>query len=323
MRIGVLRGGVSPEYDISIRSGGRVLAALQNTNIIPIDMLVTKDGTFHVQGIERDIEEIPNLVDMVFIALHGTLGEDGKVQQTLDSLKVPYNGGNPVSVRRTYDKTETKAVAKAIGLKVPDSYTLRGVEFVHESMKEGYAQDAAKEAWSHIAPPWVVKPIAGGSSKYTNYAATFPELVDAIQKSLEAKSDVLVETFVPGREIHVLVAEGFRNQPLYVSPPLEIFHGKKILEEGDRVEGTFRSAIARDANPNFTREIEAAARALFTELGLKGSVTMDFIVTKKGLILLEVDALPALDEHSSLTRILESIGAPLSSYIENSLSKWE
>ena len=142
-------------------------------------------------------------------------------------------------------------------------------------------------------------------------------MANAIYEALDAGSDLLVETFVPGREIHVLVSEGFRNQSLYVSPPLEIFHGNKILEEGIRARGEYSSAIARDANQNFSRDIETVARTLFQELGLRGSVTMDFLVTQKGITVLEVDALPALDEHSPLSRILEEIGAPLSSYIEN------
>lgn len=317
MRIGVLRGGVSPEYDISIRSGGRVLSVLQNSNIIPVDMLVTKDGTFHVQGVEKDIEQIPEMVDMVFIALHGALAEDGKVQKILESLGVPFNGTKSETIARTHDKLETKAIAKALGYKVPDSYVLRGSFLINESMREGFAVESARDVWSHIAPPWVVKPINGGSSKYTKYAGTFPELANAIYEALDAGSDLVVETFVPGREIHVLVSEGFRNQSLYVSPPLEIFHGNKILEEGIRARGEYSSAIARDANQNFSRDIETVARTLFQELGLRGSVTMDFLVTQKGITVLEVDALPALDEHSPLSRILEEIGAPLSSYIEN------
>jgi D-alanine-D-alanine ligase len=320
MRIGVLRGGVSPEYDISIRSGGRVLSVLQDSNITPVDMLVTKDGTFHVQGVEKDIEQIPEMVDMVFIALHGKLAEDGKVQKILETLNVPFNGTGSNAIARTHNKLETKAVAKGLGLKVPDAYVLRGSALVHESMREGYAKESALDVWSHIAPPWVVKPVSGGSSKYARYAGTFPELVNAIFEVLSSGDDVLVETFVPGREIHIFVSEGFRNQPLYVSPPLEIFHGSKILEEGSRAVGAYSSAVARDANPYFSKDIESVAKTLYQSLSLRGSVTMDFLVTTKGIVLLEVDALPALDEHSPLSRILEEIGAPLSSYIENEFS---
>ena len=70
-KIGIIRGGMSDEYDISLKTGGRVIAALRNAGLEPVDMLVTKDGVFHVNGKETDIERIPEFADGVFIALHG------------------------------------------------------------------------------------------------------------------------------------------------------------------------------------------------------------------------------------------------------------
>lgn len=320
MRIGVLRGGVSQEYDISIKTGSRVLSALYDSGHVPIDMFITKDGTFHVQGVPREIEDIPEIADAVFIALHGELGEDGRVQEILENLGVPFNGSRSAHIGKTHNKLETKNFARGLGLKVPDSYTLHATDFIDDEDQDGFSDQAAREAWTHVAPPWVVKPVNGGSSRHTYYAGTFPELSEAIWRGLSAGQDLIVETYVPGREFQVMVAENFRNQPLYMSPILEIFHNQKILDENKRLAGDYQSKIAKNIDEALARNLEEIAQTLFSEMKLSGYVMMDFKISPRGIVLLEIDALPPLDEHSPLSRILHEIGAPVSYLVETSLS---
>src|SRR4051812_28058000 len=93
LRIGVLRGGPSPEYDASLKTGGHVLKYLNETHK-PLDIFISKDGTWHVQGIERKPERILKQVDVVWNALHGLYGEDGGVQEILNHHGVPYTGSD-------------------------------------------------------------------------------------------------------------------------------------------------------------------------------------------------------------------------------------
>ena len=83
LRIGVLRGGPSSEYDVSLKSGHEVLKHLSQTHK-PLDIFISRNGTWHVQGIERSPERILKHVDVIFNALHGKFGEDGRVQEILD-----------------------------------------------------------------------------------------------------------------------------------------------------------------------------------------------------------------------------------------------
>jgi D-alanine-D-alanine ligase len=320
-RIGIIRGGMSDEYDISIKTGGRIIQALQRGGLEPIDMLVTRDGVFHVNGKETDIERIPEFVDGVFIALHGKLGEDGRVQKALETLGVPYNGTHSSNIGRTHDKRISKQIAAELGIAVPDAYVIPDAGGVPEAMREAFAEKGAREIWEHVAPPWVVKPTNGGSSKMVRYAATFPELTKAVYELLGSTDDILAETHISGREVHMFAAENFRNQPLYVAPPLEIFHGEKIFSEERRAKGDYTSAFAKHADSTLNQGLEKLARDVFEKFGLAGYATMNFLVTPKKIYLLEVDALPAFDEHSPLTRILDGIGAPLEHVIVSILNK--
>ncbi len=311
-RIGIIRGGMSDEYDVSLKTGGRVIAALRNAGIEPVDMLVTKDGVFHVNGKETDIERIPEYADGVFIALHGKLGEDGRVQRALEALGVPYNGSDSEAIGRTLDKRVSRQIAAELGIAVPDAYVIPDAGAVPEAMREEFAERGAREIWQHVAPPWVIKPTHGGSSKLVRYAGTYPELVKAVFELLGATDDILAETHVKGREVHVFAAQNFRNQALYVAPPLEIFHGEKILSEEKRTTGEYKSSFfAGEKDVVLNQGLEKLARDVFEKFGLKGYATMDFLVTPDAIYLIEVDALPALDEHSPLTRVLDGIGSPL------------
>ena len=311
-RIGIIRGGMSDEYDISLKTGGRVIAALRNAGLEPVDMLVTKDGTFHVNGKEIDVERIPEFADGVFIALHGKLGEDGRVQRALETLSIPYNGSPSDVIGRTLDKRASKQIAAELGISVPEAYVIPDAGSVPEAMREEFAERGAKEIWQHIAPPWVVKPTNGGSSKMVKYAGTYDELVKAVYELLGTTDDILAETYIKGREVHVFAAQNFRNKDLYVAPPLEIFHNDKIFSEDKRAHGDYKSSFfSTSKDEELNKGLEKLAHDVFEKFGLKGYATMDFLVTPKAIYLIEIDALPALDEHSPLTRILDGIGAPL------------
>ncbi len=310
-RIGIIRGGMSDEYDVSIKTGGRIIQALQRSGLEPIDMLVTKDGVFHVNGKETDIERIPEFVDGVFIALHGKLGEDGRVQKALEELGVPYNGTNSANIGRTHDKRISKQIAAELGINVPDAYVIPDAGGVPEAMREAFAEKGAQEILDHVAPPWVIKPTNSGSSKQVRYAGTFPELIKAVYELLGTTDDILAETHIKGREVHMFAAENFRDQSLYVAPPLEIFHGEKIFSEQNRATGNYKSHFAKHSDDSLNQGLEKLARDVFEKFGLAGYATMDFLVAGNKIYLLEIDALPAFDEHSPLSRILEGIGAPL------------
>ena len=90
-KVGVMRGGISDQYDFSLQTGAEVARAVQDAGFEAIDMLLDKDGVLHLKGIPADLEKIEGSVDMVWNALHGDFGEDGKVQELFDNFETNKN----------------------------------------------------------------------------------------------------------------------------------------------------------------------------------------------------------------------------------------
>ena len=93
--VGIIRGGISGEYDVSLKTGGAVLRHLPS-HYTPVDILIDKKGVWHRGGIAHAPEKALSHVDVVFNALHGYYGEDGKLQKFLDHLQVPYTGSGAI-----------------------------------------------------------------------------------------------------------------------------------------------------------------------------------------------------------------------------------
>src|ERR1700733_8325207 len=154
LRIGVVRGGPSFEYDVSLRSGGNVLKILSETHQ-PIDIFISRDGTWHVGGLPRSPEKILKNMDVVFNALHGTYGEDGQIQEIFDTYSVPFTGSDTFASRIAIHKQVTKERARAAGIKTPVSFVVTQEDSIAEK---------AKEIFGSIPGPLVVKPTCSGSS---------------------------------------------------------------------------------------------------------------------------------------------------------------
>ncbi len=111
IRIGVLRGGPSEEYEVSLKTGGVILANLPD-DCEPIDIFISKDGIWHTHGVERAPIQILKTLDMVINGLHGTYGEDGKVQQMLEHFRIPYSGSDSISSAIGMNKILSKEIFK-------------------------------------------------------------------------------------------------------------------------------------------------------------------------------------------------------------------
>jgi D-alanine--D-alanine ligase len=148
-RIGILRGGVSPEYNISLKTGGAVQQALLDGGFEAIDMLLDKEGVLHIKGIPADLEKAGVSVDYIWNALHGEFGEDGKIQRLLDQYGIPYSGSGVAASAQAFNKQTTKEYAKSLGIKTPVSLLV--IPDGSESISEITAR-----IYKTIAPPWVV-----------------------------------------------------------------------------------------------------------------------------------------------------------------------
>lgn len=310
IRVGVLRGGISGEYDISLLTGGRVLSSLNKDKFVPVDLLITKDGEWHMNGLPVSGDKLKMSVDVIWNALHGHFGEDGKVQQFLDSLYIPYVGSGALASAVAHNKLLARDRLKELGYLVPKS---RLIKYIDDDILDV----VAKDVFMTIPPPWVVKPISGGSSLDTFIARTYDELVGALHELKKRHQEIVIEEYIYGQELWTGVIEHFRNKEHYTFPVHCVSTNEGMLCTHHRLSGEYLFYIPKDTPHDAKKSIENHAQRIHKELGLKGYSSVDFIQNKKGLYVLEVDSQPAFHEHSQFSKALESIGVSFGQFVES------
>src|SRR3990167_2609382 len=304
IRVGVIRGGVSPEYEISLQTGGRVLQTLAeklSSKYKPVDILIDRDGLWHVGGLPASLPRIQHGADVFFNALHGEYGEDSKLQQLFTRLvfKPP--------------RHEYVFSYKTAG-------TAPAVDGASEPL-EKYLERSAYKVFQKLPPPWVVKPVSGGSSIGISVCHNFAELVVALWKGMEIGGDVIVEEFIEGKEASVGVLENFRGKNFYALPALEIRKPSKTcfsleMKSGGQCRYCYPGALGlaeRLALQNTGARIHA-------DLGLRHYSRADFIVhPRRGIYILEINTLPGLTNHSLVPHALAEIGCPFYEFLDHIL----
>lgn len=310
IRVGVLRGGPSSEYDVSLKSGETVLRNLSRDKYIPHDIFISKEGVWHCDGFEKTPAEALKLVDVAFVALHGEYGEDGKVQSILEHLKVPFVGSDSVESAIAMNKHLTK---KALhGMKHAKLAPHKVIS------KEEYTEQTAQEIFRTIPHPAVVKPLSLGSSVGVKIVRTFSELETALAEVFTISEKVMVEEYIEGREATCGVVDGFRGEKHYALPPVEIIPNNTFFDYEAKYGGGSRELCPSTFSDEIKKQIEDAAREAHIILGLRHYSRSDFIVhPKRGVFYLETNTLPGLTSESLLPKEIYAVGASLPQFFDH------
>ena len=308
IRVGVLRGGPSREYDVSLQTGQSVLTYLPE-HYKAHDILITKDGVWHWQGIPTTPDKVAGQVDVFFNALHGEYGEDGRLQNILDQLGTPYTGSGTFASAVGMNKELAKEVFRRQGLKVPQGLRIGRQE-------EG---NQARKIFEKISPPWIVKPLASGSSVGLFFARAYPELVRAIKKSLEISPNILVEEYIRGREATCGVVDNFRGQRYYALPAIEIRKpgGKQVWDYTDKYSGETEEICPGNFTPEEKRSLEEMTIKAHDALGLRHYSRSDFILSPRGIYVLETNTLPGMTAESLLPKALAAVGCKYPDFLDH------
>lgn len=308
LRIGVIRGGPSSEYDVSIKSGSSVLKSLGETHR-PIDIFISQDGKWHIQGVERSPERILKTVDVVFNALHGEFGEDGKVQEILDHHGVPYTGSDKYSSAIAMNKHLTKEKLKKVGIKTPIHFLVRNSDNIATK---------AKEVWATIPHPMVVKPATGGSSLGVYKVESFQELINALEEILSKYNSAIVEEYIKGKEATCGVVNHFRQKEVYVLPPVEIVRVGDMFDYDSKYGVGVKEICPGNFSQIEKKEIERLSELVHRTLELSHYSRSDFIISpRRGIYFLEVNTLPGLTKKSLLPKALESVGVSIKEFVHH------
>ncbi len=312
MRVGVLRGGLGSEYEVSLRTGQSVLKHLPE-KYTARDILIDKSGVWHLGGLPASPAEISRQVDVFFNALHGEFGEDGQVQRILDDLQTPYTGSDVASSALAMNKQQAKDIFRQAGLKVPPGL-LTSVDDDNFNPVE-----IARAIFHKISPPWIVKPADRGSSVGLFFARTMPELAEALAEASNHSRLILVEHYLRGREATCGVVDNFRGEDTYALPPIEIRKpsAKSIWTYDDKYNGTTEEICPATFPDSEKEQIGKLAVAAHRALGLRHYSRSDFIVTPYGIYLLETNSLPGLTAESLLPKALAAVGTSYADFLDH------
>jgi D-alanine-D-alanine ligase len=271
-------GGPSAEREVSLNSGAGVAKALRSLghSVTEVD---PKDGTF----------ELPKKTDVVFLALHGTFGEDGVVQGELDKLGVPYTGCDSEASRLAFDKVLTKQ--RCIENGIPTA------KFV--------VVDSEKMPWPMgWQPPVVVKPVRQGSSVGLQFVDRVADWSDALREAFRYDSQLLAEEKIVGRETTVGILADAALPVVEVRPKSGGYDYRNKYTAGNT--DYFCPA---DFDAATTRAIQDAALGAFRAIGGRDYARVDVMVRATGEpIVLEVNTLPGMTETSLLPKAAAAAG---------------
>ena len=304
IRVGVLRGGPSAEYEISLLTGENVLKYLPPDKYQTHDILLSRDGVWHFNGFPLSPEKIFRKLDLIFNALHGEYGEDGKVQQFLETHSIPYTGSGVVASALAMRKTLAREIFQKAGLKIPRGMALG---------KKDNLGEKALEVREAFFSPWVVKPADRGSSVRVSIAQNIPELIGALSEAFVYSDKALAEEYVKGREATCGVLENFRGKKYYALPVVEIIPpAERFFDYEVKYNGETKEICPARFEKEISGKIQEMAVLAHQSLGLRHYSRSDFIVSsargRSGVFILETNTLPGLTSESLFPKASEAIG---------------
>lgn len=307
-----MRGGPSLEHEVSLKTGESVLNSLPKKYSAK-DIFISKEGDWYFNGKLRHYDQIFKNIDVAFNALHGEYGEDGRIQQIFESYGVLYTGSGVLASAVGMNKILAKLFFKSVGLKVPISF---------ETVPDNSVEKTAKNIFKKIPPPWVVKYPFGGSSVGVSITRSFDELVSALKKNKSlafASSEVLIEEFIEGREATCGVIDEFRGQKNYALPIVEIIPPEKnrFFDYDAKYGNETKELCPANFDMRTKKEIERMAISAHNAIGGRHYSRSDFIVSKKGIYILEINTLPGLTPQSLLPKALNAVGSSQKELIEH------
>ena len=213
-RVGVLRGGPSSEYHVSLKTGATVLANLPES-YYGLDVFIDREGGWHCKGRKESPSKILDKVDVVWNGLHGEYGEDGGVQQILEMHGVPFTGSRRFPSALSQSKILAKKITQQAGIKTPQSRILRKEEI--SSLEE-----LAGELYRTFPQPAVIKPSSKGSSIGVSVVTTEEEVLLGLTAVFAISDTALIEECIQGKEANCGVIEGYRGEKYYSLIPVEV-----------------------------------------------------------------------------------------------------
>jgi len=321
LKIGVLMGGPSAEHEVSLATGKNVIENLNKTKYNPVIIKLSKNNQWFVGGRLMDMSKALKSCDLIFNALHGTFGEDGRVQALMEYYGARYTGSGITASALAMDKLRSREIFKLAGFCVPKTLKIKKGEN-YQARLNLFINKITKF-------PVVVKPCSNGSSVGVQIVRNSHALSKAIDEAFKLEKKVLVEEFIKGREVTCGVLDNFEGQEVGALPVTEIvpagknkFYNYDAKYKDDRTKFKTPALLGEDVY----KKAQNVAVRTHQLLGCKGYSRTDMII-KEGngtIYVLETNTLPGMTSHSLVPQAAKvaglTFGQLLDKIIESSLA---
>ena len=305
-KVAVIEGGYSKEKTISIKSAKTVFDNLDRTKFDPIRVLIDEnewtayddDGRYSIDKNDFSYTKngFKNNFEYAFIVIHGTPGEDGKLQGYLDMVGVPYNTSSAAIMALTFQKFHCNQFLKNFGINVPEAVLVKPEDAIDE-----------RQIIDKVKLPCFVKPTDGGSSFGVTKVKKEGDLLPAIKEAFNHGSEVIVEENIEGREVTCGVfrsSEGVKALPI-----TEIISENEYFDYDAKYNGKSKEITPAELTDLMTNEIQSLTKEIYGVLGMKGIVRMDYIVNDGGIpFLIEINSVPGMSKESIVPQMVNVKG---------------
>ena len=301
-KVAVIEGGFSSEKAVSIKSAQTVFESLDRSKFEPTRVIIDEnewtaydeygrypidknDFSFTKNGTKQNFE-------YAFIVIHGTPGEDGKLQGYFDMIGLPYNTSSASITSLTFQKFHCNRYLSTFGINVAEAVLIKKEDHINQ-----------KEILNKVGLPCFVKPTDAGSSFGVSKVKKADQFLNAVNNAFQHGEEVIVEAFIEGRELTNGV---YRNEEgIQILPITEIISENEFFDYEAKYKGQSNEVTPADISTNLEKEIKDLTFKIYELLGMKGIVRMDYIVDQKGKsFLIEINSVPGMSKESIVPQMV-------------------
>ena len=302
-KVAVIEGGYSSEKAVSIKSAQTVFDNLDRSKFDPTRVLIDKhewtaydeDGRYPID--KNDFSFTKNRTkqhfEYAFIMIHGTPGEDGKLQGYFDMIGIPYNTSSAAITSLTFQKFHCNRYLSTFGINVSKAVLMKKGDHINQ-----------QEILSAVELPCFVKPTEAGSSFGVSKVKEANQLLDAINHAFEYSEEVIVEAFIKGRELTNGV---YRNEDgVQILPITEIISENEFFDYEAKYNGKSNEVTPAEISNDLESKIKDLTYKIYDILGMKGIARMDYIVNDDEIpFLIEINSVPGMSNESIVPQMVK------------------
>ena len=311
-KVGIVSGGFTSEYNISILSGKTVFEELDR-ELWEVYLITINKSEWKAEDDQNNIYEVNKgdftlqnnetlvKLDVIFNAVHGAPGENGQLAALWELLKIPFSSCDSYTAGLTYNKRDCLSVLRELKVPTAKYFSINEGTTINEDL-----------ILATVELPCFVKANRAGSSLGIYKVTTKKELIPSVEKAFEEDSQVIIESALEGREVSVGVA-AFRGG-IHVLPITEIITNNDFFDYAAKYEGKSQEITPAEIPDKWKELVEHWAKSIYISLDLKGVVRSEFIFVNGIPHLLEVNTVPGITRKSIIPKQVEAMGIKLSQF---------